>query len=32
MNHNQIGFRKNFRTSDHVFVLNTILETSEILK
>ena len=27
MNHNQIGFRKNFRTSDHVFVLNTILNS-----
>ena len=25
MNHNQIGFRKCFKTSDHVFVLNTIL-------
>ena len=27
MNHNQIGFRKGFRTSDHVFVLNTILNS-----
>ena len=27
MNHNQIGFRKNFRTSDHVFVLSTILNS-----
>ena len=27
INHNQIGFRKSFRTSDHVFVLNTILNS-----
>ena len=27
MNHNQTGFRKGFRTSDHVFVLNTILNS-----
>ena len=27
MNDNQIGFRKGFRTSDHVFVLNTILNS-----
>ena len=27
MNHNQIGFRKGFRTSDHIFALNTILNS-----
>ena len=27
INHNQIGFRKGFRTYDHIFVLNTTLNS-----